>query len=53
MTVATALLVVAGVTIPGLISGAAGATRIGLLGTQAGALAPQMKRTASAAESYR
>jgi ABC-2 type transport system permease protein len=49
MTVATAVLVVAGVTIPGLIKGASKPTRIGLAGRSAQALAPTLERTASAA----
>jgi ABC-2 type transport system permease protein len=50
MTIATALLVVAGVTIPGLIKGTSKPTRIGLVGSSAQALAPQLTRTASAAK---
>ncbi len=49
MTAATALLVVAGVTIPGLIGGGAETTKIGLVGHPAQALAPALARTAGAA----
>jgi len=49
MTVATALLVVAAVTIPDLINGTSTPTRIGLVGSSAQSLAPQLTRTASAA----
>ncbi len=49
MTLLTALLVIAGVTIPGLISGSSAPTRIGLVGTPAQALAPSLRRIAQAA----
>lgn len=48
MTVATALLVVAGIIIPGLIKGSSKPTRIGLVGPAAQALAPTLKRSATA-----
>jgi len=48
MTAAAAALVVAGVTIPGLIKGGAETTRVGLLGSSAQALAPTLLRTADA-----
>ena len=50
MTLATALLVVAGVTIPGLIKSSSSATRIGLVGPQAQSLAPVIERSAKAAK---
>ncbi|MHB1835974.1 MAG: ABC transporter permease [Solirubrobacteraceae bacterium] len=49
MTVLTALLVVAGVTIPALINGSSAPTRLGLVGPSAQALAPSLRRTAAAA----
>jgi ABC-2 type transport system permease protein len=48
MTVATAVMVVAAVTIPALIRSSSSATRIGLVGGAA-ALAPEIERSASAA----
>ncbi|MDE3069229.1 MAG: ABC transporter permease [Acidobacteriota bacterium] len=50
MTAATALVVVAGVTIPGLIQGGVATTRVGLAGGSAQALAPTLARTAAAAK---
>ena len=50
MTLLTALLVVAGVTIPGLINSSSAPTRIGLVGSRAQALAPMLTRTATAAK---
>jgi ABC-2 type transport system permease protein len=50
MTVATAVLVVAAVTIPGLINGSSKPTRVGLVGSSAQALAPTIAKTASAAK---
>lgn len=50
MTVVTVLLVVAAVTLPGLIRGGSGTTRIGLVGSSAQALAPALVRAASAAK---
>ncbi len=49
MTVATALLVVAGIAIPGLIKPSTSATKIGLIGHPAQALAPTLERTAKTA----
>ncbi len=49
MTVATAALVVAAITIPGLIKGSSSATSIGLVGGSAQALRPTLERTANAA----
>lgn len=48
MTIATAVLVVAGIAIPGLIKGTTKPTRIGLVGAPAQALAPALARTAEA-----
>jgi ABC-2 type transport system permease protein len=50
MTVATALLVVAGVTIPSLIKGSSAPTRIGLVGSSAQMLAPTITHSAAAAK---
>jgi ABC-2 type transport system permease protein len=50
VTFVTVLLVVAGVTIPGLIQGGSSPVRIGLVGGSAQALAPTLERTASAAK---
>jgi len=49
VTVATALLVVAGIAIPGLIPSQPSTTRIGLVGGAAQALAAPLERAASAA----
>lgn len=49
MTVATALLVVAGIAIPALVKSSSSSTRIGLVGTPAQALAPSLERAAQAA----
>jgi ABC-2 type transport system permease protein len=48
VTVLTALLVAAAVVVPSLISHSTSPTRIGLVGTTAQALAPQLDRTARA-----
>lgn len=48
MTVLTALLVVAGITLPALLRHGAGSTSIGLLGARAQALAPSLERAAAA-----
>jgi ABC-2 type transport system permease protein len=50
LTVATALIVVAGIAIPGLIKSGSSATKIGLVGTEAQALAPALERTATVAK---
>ncbi len=50
VTVVTALLVVAGVVIPGLIKGSSAPTRIGLVAPAAQALAPALQRGADAAK---
>jgi len=50
VTVATALLVVAGIAIPGLVKSGSSATKIGLVGQAAQALAPALERTANAAK---
>jgi ABC-2 type transport system permease protein len=51
MTVVTALLVVAGVTLPGLLKGSSqSTTTVGLVGHGAQALAPTLTRTAAAAK---
>lgn len=50
MTLATALLVVAGITVPGLIKGSSKPSRLGLVGPAAQALAPAVTRTAEAAK---
>lgn len=50
MTVATAILVVAGIAIPGLIKSSASSTKIGLVGSRSQALAPALERTAKAAQ---
>jgi ABC-2 type transport system permease protein len=50
MTIVTALLVVAGVTVPALTKSSPAATRIGLVGPQAQALAPVVERSAHAAK---
>ncbi len=50
MTVATVILVVAGIAIPGLITSSTSATKIGLVGQPAQALGPALERTAAAAK---
>jgi len=50
VTVVTALLVVAGVTLPGLIQESSKPTRIGLVGPAARSLAPTLQRGARAAK---
>ncbi|HYB26070.1 MAG TPA: ABC transporter permease [Solirubrobacteraceae bacterium] len=50
MTIATALLVVVGVTLPGLIKGSSAPTRVGLVGSSAQTLAPTITRTSAAAK---
>ncbi len=50
MTVATVLLVVAGIAIPGLIKSSSATTKIGLVGQPAQALGPALARTAKAAK---
>ncbi|MGA2455700.1 MAG: ABC transporter permease [Solirubrobacteraceae bacterium] len=50
VTVATAILVVAGIAIPGLVKSSASATRIGLVGSRSQALAPAFERAAKAAQ---
>ncbi|MGO9322179.1 MAG: ABC transporter permease [Solirubrobacteraceae bacterium] len=50
VTVATAILVVAGIAIPGLIKSSASSTKIGLVGSRSQALAPALERTAKAAQ---
>jgi len=50
MTVATAILVVAGIAIPGLIKSSSSATKIGLVGRPAQSLASALERTATAAK---
>ena len=50
MTVATVLLVVAGIAIPGLIKSSSATTKIGLVGQPAQALGPALARAAKAAK---
>jgi len=50
MTLITVLVVVGGITIPGLIKGSSTPTRVGLVGADAQALAPTLERTATAAK---
>ncbi len=50
MTLVTALVVVGAITIPGLIKGSSEPTRVGLVGSEAQALAPTLERTAMAAK---
>jgi ABC-2 type transport system permease protein len=50
VTVATAILVVAGIAIPGLIKSSASSTKIGLVGSRSHALAPALERAAKAAK---
>ena len=50
MTLVTALVVVGAITIPGLIKGSSKPTRVGLVGSEAQALAPTLERTATAAK---
>jgi ABC-2 type transport system permease protein len=50
MTVVTALLVVAGVALPGLIKGSSAPTRLGLVGGAARSLEPTITRDAAAAK---
>ena len=50
VTVATALLVVAAITIPALVKSSASSTKIGLVGSLSQALAPSLERAAQAAE---
>jgi ABC-2 type transport system permease protein len=49
VTVATAILVVAGITIPALVKSSASSTKIGLVGRRSQALAPALERAANAA----
>jgi ABC-2 type transport system permease protein len=49
VTVGTAILVVAGIAIPGLIKSSASSTKIGLVGSRSQALAPALERAARAA----
>lgn len=49
VTVATALLVVAAVAIPGLVKSSTSSTKIGLVGSRSQALAPALQRAAGAA----
>jgi ABC-2 type transport system permease protein len=49
VTVATAILVVAAIAIPGLIKSSASSTTIGLVGSRSQALAPALERAAKAA----
>ncbi len=49
VTVVTALLVVAGIAIPGLVRSSASPTKIGLVGSRSRALAPALQRAANAA----
>jgi ABC-2 type transport system permease protein len=50
MTAATALLVVAGIVVPGLVKGSSTPTRIGLVGARAQALGPALRRGAEASK---
>lgn len=50
MTLITALVVVGAITIPGLIKGSSAPTLVGLVGSEAQALAPTLERTATAAK---
>ena len=49
VTAATAILVVAGIAIPGLVRSSPSSTRIGLVGSRSQALAPGLERAAKAA----
>lgn len=49
VTAATAILVVAGIAIPGLIKSSTASTKIGLIGSRSQALTPALKRAADAA----
>jgi ABC-2 type transport system permease protein len=49
VTVATAILVIAGIAIPGLVKSSASSTKIGLVGSHSQALAPAFERAAHAA----
>jgi len=49
VTVATAILVVAGIAIPGLVKSSASSTKIGLVGSRSQALAQALERAAKAA----
>jgi ABC-2 type transport system permease protein len=50
VTVATAILVVAGIAIPGLVKSSAALAKIGLVGSSSQALAPALERAAKAAK---
>ncbi|HUJ34710.1 MAG TPA: ABC transporter permease [Solirubrobacteraceae bacterium] len=50
MTLVTVLVVVGAITVPGLIKGSSTPTRVGLVGTEAQALASAVERTAIAAK---
>ena len=49
VTAATAILVIAGIAIPGLIKSSATSTKIGLIGSRSQTLAPALERAANAA----
>ncbi len=49
VTVATAILVVAGIAIPALVKSSASSTKIGLVGSRSQALAPALERAANTA----
>jgi hypothetical protein len=50
MTIVTAVLVVAAVTLPSVIKGSSTPTRVGLIGASSQSLAPAISRTAAAAK---